>query len=122
MVQGLSGTTWPWANGVPEFAYDEDVIQIAIGDILLTSLGERKMNTSHGSEVIRLVFENHGALMNAMAIREITASLRFHLPLVKVVNVDISEGARDNDPVDITVTYEYQGIRQSTSLSVESGS
>ena len=58
MISGLAGVTWPWKNGVPDFQYDEDVIYSAISDILFTAIGERKMNTSYGSEVIRLVFEN----------------------------------------------------------------
>ena len=99
MDNGLKGTTWPW-KVVPDFAYDEDVIQTAITDIILTTVGERKMNTLHGSHVLRLVFENKGAILNAMASREITNALRFHLPAINVLNVDVVEGLQDNDPVD----------------------
>jgi phage baseplate assembly protein W len=120
MDKGLIGTTWPW-KVVPDFAYDEDVIQTAISDVILTTVGERKMNTLHGGHVIRLVFENKGALLNALASREITNALRFHLPVISVLNVDVVEGAKDNDPVDVIVDYSYQGIRQQASVSLDRG-
>ena len=103
---------------IEEFEYDEDVIQTAITDIILTTIGERKMNTRHGSNVIGLVFENKGPFMNAMATREITTALRFNLPVVKVLNVDVTEGEKDNDPVDVFVEYEYKGIRQQASVTI----
>jgi phage baseplate assembly protein W len=120
--KGIAGTTWPWNRGVPDFVYDEDVVDIAIRDILLTSVGERKMNTSYGSELVRILFENQGDLMHAMAIREITTALHFHLPSIKVVNVDVQDATSDNDPVDILITYDYQGVRQQASLSAGDGS
>ena len=119
--KGIAGTTWPWNRGVPDFVYDEDVINIAIKDILLTTVGERKMNTSYGSELVRILFENQGDLMRAMATREITTALHFHLPSIKVVNVDVQDATSDNDPVDILITYDYQGVRQQASLSAGDG-
>lgn len=120
MEKGLIGTTWPW-KVVPDFEYDEDVIETAITDVILTAVGERKMNTRHGSHILRLVFENKGPILNAMASREITNAIRYNLPIVSVLNVDVVDGEQDNDPVDVLVDYEYKGIRQQASVSVERG-
>jgi phage baseplate assembly protein W len=117
-ISGLVGVSWPWKSGVPRFEYDEDVINQAIDDIIFTTLGERKMNTNHGSEVIRLVFENQGLLLVALAKREITIALNVHLPVINVLNIDVIEAESDNDPVDIQVAYSYFGVRKDTSVSV----
>jgi phage baseplate assembly protein W len=117
-ISGLVGVSWPWKNGVPQFEYDEDVINQAIVDILFTTLGERKMNTDHGSEVIRLVFENQGLLLVALARREITVALNANLSVINVLNVDVIEAESDNGSVDIQVTYEYLGVRKDTSVSI----
>jgi phage baseplate assembly protein W len=118
-ISGLSGVSWPWRSGYPRFIYDEDVIYQAIVDVIFTVVGERKMNTRYGSEVIRVVFENKGPILNALAQREITLAIRTHLPMVEVLNIDVSEGERDTDPVDIVVDYTYQGLRSQAKVSVE---
>jgi phage baseplate assembly protein W len=117
-ISGLVGVAWPWDSGVPQFEYDEDVIYTAIKDIIFTTLGERTMNTKHGSEVIRLVFENKGPLMVALARREVTVALTQHLPLIKVLNVDVIEGEDDNDPVEVKVAYQYLGVRYDADVQV----
>ena len=115
-ISGLAGTSWPW-NVFPVFVYDEDVIYNAFSDIIFTALEERKMNTQYGGEVNRVVFENKGPLLSALAQREITRAIRTHLPIVTLRNIDVREGEKDNDPVDIVIDYEFQGIkRQSTIL------
>lgn len=118
MIEGLAGTTWPWKIG-PNFQYDDDVVYTSIVDIIFTSIGERKMNTSHGGEVLRVVFENKGEFLKALANREITLSLRQHLSIVKVLNVDVIEGERDTDPVEIVVDYEFQGVRSVAQVLVQ---
>jgi phage baseplate assembly protein W len=117
-ISGLVGVTWPWTQGVPQFQYDDDVIYAAIVDIIFTALGERVMNTKHGSETIRLVFENKGPMMVALARREVGVALAQHLPLIKVLNVDVIEGEDDNDPVEVKVIYQYLGVRYDANVSV----
>jgi len=119
-MKGLAGTTWPW-NVVPDFQYDEDVIEAAVSDIILTAIGERKMNTGYGSGIMKSVFENRGILLAALITREITVALRYHLPAINVLNVDVQEGTDDNDPVDVVVDYVYQGAHQRVNVPIERG-
>ena len=56
--------------------------------------------------------------MQAMATREVTSALGYYLPHVRVLNVDVIEGEKDNDPVDVQIEYEYQGIRQQASVGL----
>ena len=116
MISGYAGTTWPWKQGVPDWEYDEDVIYTAIKDVIFTMVGERKMNGAYGSGTVNTVFENKGPLLQVLASREITMSLQQHLPMIRVLNVDVQEGEKDTDPVDIFVDYLYQGVRKSAQV------
>ena len=107
---GLAGVSWPW-KVFPKFVYDNDVVTAAIVDIVFTALRERKMNTSHGSQIVKTVFENKGSLLRILAQRELSFVIKRHLPMVTVLNIDVSEGARDTDPVDIVVDYDFRGTR-----------
>lgn len=117
-VSGLVGVSWPWKKGVPEFMYDEEVLYLAIVDVIFTTIGERTMNVKHGSEVSRLVFENKGDLLVALAKREILIALTQHLPFIRVLNIDVREGKDDNEPVEVLVTYLYLGVRYESNMSI----
>lgn len=105
----LTGISWPW-KGTPAWTQDIDVIDDALRSISMTTSGERKMNNSFGGQLQGVVFENKGRVLNALARREITFALAKNMPLVKVKNIDITESDDDNDPVTITVYYEYLGV------------
>jgi phage baseplate assembly protein W len=116
-ISGVIGTSWPW-NVFPQWVDDDDVIDLAIRDVLFTALGERKMNPAFGSDTLSLVFENKGVLMVNLARREILLAIQQNLPAVKVLNIDVTEGPNDNDPVDILIDYEYQGVRGTMNVPV----
>jgi len=109
-ISGVIGISWPW-NTFPVWVENDDVIGLAINDIVFTALGERKMNSNFGSEAMRLVFENRGELLEALARRELSLAIRQHLPSVSVLNIDVIEAATDTDPDRIVVDYEYLGVR-----------
>lgn len=116
-ISGIIGTSWPWVV-FPVFVENDDAINISINDIIFTALYERKMNTSHGSEVMKLVFENKGIMLQSLAKREISIALAQHLPSIEVLNIDIIEEEKDTEPVTITVTYRHRGVINATSVSV----
>lgn len=116
-ISGLAGTSWPWKE-FPRQIEDLEVVAQAIEDIIFTGLKARKMNLTHGSQVMSLVFANKGVLLTTLASREVSIALAQHLPEVEVVNVDVDEGEKDTDPVTITVTYRYQGIYGSVDVDV----
>ena len=118
---GLKGTSWPWV-GRPEPKYDEEAIEQAFIDVLLTGTGERKMNPSHGSQLIEVVFENEGRVLDALARREISRASAINLTLVKVQNIDIQYPENDNEPVDITIYYEYMGVPSVANVQVPNNS
>ena len=114
---GLQGTSWPWV-GRPEPKYDEDAIEQAFVDVLLTGSGERKMNPEHGSQLLEIVFENKGRILDALARREISRASAINLTLVEVRNIDIKYSENDDDPVDMTIYYEYQGVPSVAKIQV----
>jgi phage baseplate assembly protein W len=117
-ISGVVGTSWPWKK-FPVWLENDDVIDTAIRDIIFTGLGERKMNNTFGSDTFALVFENKGPMLDALARREISLSIRQHLPVVNVLNIDVIEGEKDTDPVDIVVSYEYLGILSTVTVPVD---
>jgi len=113
----LKGTSWPW-NVRPEWVEGNLVVQSAIRDILMARNGERKMNSSFGSQTIAIVFENKGRVLDNLAKREISLALAEQLTVIKVENIDIVYSDNDNEPVDITVYYEYLGQKDDVTVSV----
>lgn len=113
----LVGVSWPWDKR-PEWTEGDLVVQDAIRDILLTRNGERKMNNSFGSQLIAIIFENKGRVLDALATREITLALADQLPVIKVENIDIQYPDNDNEPIDIVIYYEYLGQKDDTTVSV----
>ena len=106
---GTFGVSWPWADGFPEFVTSLDLIDSAIKDILFTSTGERKMNNPFGSQLMQIIFENKGPLLDALARREINLAISQNLPAVRVVDITITTPDTDEDPIEITIDYEYLG-------------
>ena len=69
------------------------------------------MNLSFGSDVMSTVFENKGVLLDALVKRTISLAIAQNLPQVQVLNIDVSEGEDDTDPVTVTVDYVYLGAQ-----------
>lgn len=116
-ILGTVGTTWPWKSSV-QWNEDVTLIDQALRDVIMTSLGERKMNYGYGSSTIATVFENKGELLHALARREINLAVSTNLPAVKITDIIIDEGENDTDPVTITVEYEYQGAKSAVTSQV----
>lgn len=114
---GLVGTTWPW-RVFPSWISDNDLVEQAIKDVIFTTVGERKMSTEYGSGAMSFVFENKGPLLEALARRTISLALAQHLPVVRVLNIDVDEGEADTDPVTITVDYEYLGTAGNVAVEI----
>lgn len=114
---GVRGVSWPWTSS-PYWVEDDEVINLAIKNVIFTRKGERKMNLSFGSDAISTVFENKGVLLEALAKRTISLALAQHLPQVQVLNIDVAEGDRDNDPVTINTDYLYLGSQGSVTTPV----
>jgi len=114
---GVKGVSWPWTSS-PTWIEDDEVIDRAIKTVIFTRKGERKMNLSFGSDAISTVFENKGVLLEALAKRTISLALAQHLPQVQVLNIDVTEGDQDNDPVTINTDYLYLGSQGTVTTQV----
>ena len=114
---GLFGISWPW-KVFPVWQENDVLISQAINDVIMTYIGERKMNMNHGSEVIGLVFENKGIIMSSLAKREISVAIGQNIPYVRVLNIDVIEGEEDTDPVVVDVEWEYLGSTGLTSVEI----
>lgn len=117
-ISGLAGTTWPW-NIRPSFQTDDDVIYAALEDVFFTDVGERKMNTDHGSTIKGILFEGKGDIFKAMATREISLAIATRLPIIKLLRVDVKYAERDTDADDILIEYEFNGIKKTVSIPVK---
>jgi phage baseplate assembly protein W len=116
----LVGVSWPWKTA-PQWQANADVIKTAIISVVFTALGERKKNPGFGSDTLSTVFENKGPLLNALLSRVIILAISKNLPTVTVLNIDVVEGEKDTDPVDVTVYYEYQDVKSSVTVQVATG-
>jgi len=109
MESGIIGTSWPWKI-FPKWVDNNAVIGQAIQDIIFTTMGERKMSPDHGSQVMTSLFENKGGMMESLLYRTISLALAVNLPVVKVLNIDVSDGDEDTEPVTVIVDYMYMGM------------
>jgi len=106
------GTGWPWSATGPQTATDIELVQAKITLILFTPLGSHKMEPTFGSNVIGLVFENRGPIMQASADLEIRGALAAWLPDVQVISVVVTEDDDIEGLVTIDVNYLYLGQPQ----------
>lgn len=113
----ITGISWPW-NVIPEWVVDNEVVESAMRSILFTPNGTRKMNSAFGSQLLQIVFENKGRILDALARREIMLAIAQHLPMILVRNIDIEYPDGDTEPVTIIVQYEYQAIAGVAIVSV----
>ncbi len=118
LQSSLIGTSWPW-KVFPSWTMNNEVIEVAIKDVVFTAIGERKKNPFYGSDSISTVFENKGPLLVALLNRTLILAISTHLPMVTVRNIDVQEGEKDTDPVDVTVYYAYQNVPGSVTVPVE---
>lgn len=117
----ITGSKWPWRNTGPQNATEIDLVNAKIRLILFTFKGTHKMEPSFGSNLLGLVFQNRGYLLQAMADIEIRNALGQWLPDVRVLSVAITDERAGNQPeglVTIDVKYEWLGQQNTWSGSV----
>jgi phage baseplate assembly protein W len=115
---GIHGTGWPW-NVAPEWQSNDQLVNSQFRSVLFTTIKERKMNIEYGGQLIKMIFENKGPLLQALARREIMFGANKFLPQLTVLNIDIVEPEKDNEPVDVTIHWEYLGVQGVINLSGE---
>lgn len=112
--QGVAviGSKWPWSTTGPQNASEIDLVNAKIRLVLFTFKGTHKMEPGFGSTLLKLVFENRGMLLQAMAEIEIRNALGQWLPDVRIYSITVTDdrsGRTQEGLVTIDVVYEWLG-------------
>lgn len=82
-------------------AYDEEVIEQAIDTVIGTQVGERVIRRGFGSLIPHLLFENEGAVREALAAHWTRESLR------QVSGIQVIEVTAQDSRVEVGITIDY---------------
>ena len=118
----ILGIAWPFQKGTTEFPRqrtDDEVIEDNIRRILLTQKGERVMRPNEGSDVMKFVFENVGAVMRATLSDEVRRAVSNGEPRAQVERVQVLSA--ENKPargrqIFVLLTYRFQGEIKKTQV------
>lgn len=87
-----------------QLATDEDAVKQSIINILLTNRGERLFNSSFGSDINRLLFENATPQTSAALLELIKLTIENFEPRADLLDVVVSP-LPDNNAYSITVVF-----------------
>ena len=89
---------------------DESAIQQALVNLLLTRKGEKPFIPDFGTEIVDLLFENHGDPLSTLKIRtSIEYAIGTYEPRVVFKDVDIDTTEIDSNNVFLNVKYSLVG-------------
>lgn len=114
MAYVLAGINFPFqnvGNGIPQSAFGTTVVRSALIVLLRTKKRGRVMNSTVGTNLHLLIFEDQGPVQRSMIIREINSCVAAQLPMVQIKNIQFS----DQDKVtQVNVQYMIQGVLDQT--------
>lgn len=114
----LRGVFFPFIKGntsFPREATDAEVIQQDIVQLLFTTRRERVMRPLLGSDLFAAIFETNNPLLEETVKNEISITLTQFEPRIAVQDVSI---VRNDNVIDVTITYVILVTKQSTSLTI----
>ena len=88
---------------------NENAIERAVRNIVLTSPGEKLFDPDFGSSVSEILFENVDDITAVSIQDEIRNCLNNYEPRVDLVNVDVNPNFDENQ-FDVKITYKIVGI------------
>lgn len=88
---------------------NETAISRAVKNLVLTSRGEKFFNSSFGTGVSRLLFENIDEMTASIIRDEILSVLDRYEPRIEVINVKVKPNY-DNNEFSVTLQYKIVGI------------
>ena len=113
----MSGIGWPWTSS-PVWIEINDSVADGFRALMKTRNGERKKKWIWGGQLMQIVFENKGPVLEALANRELAAVFSQNLPDSKIKSIDYTYDDNNEKPVEILVKYEYLGETGEVSLPV----
>jgi phage baseplate assembly protein W len=116
------GIKFPFQRGPTSFprqATDEELINDALIQLILTSVGERVMRPGAGSNALALVFENNDEILASLLRTEIYGVIAKYEPRVTVSDVLIE---RQQEAVIATIIYiiNASGRVANTTMAIQS--
>jgi uncharacterized protein len=117
-VATFLGINFPFTKGPTSFpapSYDNDLIQQAMIQIILTEKGERVMRPTFGSGVLKYVFENNDDLLEALIQTEVASALGRWEPRIILQNVQVTQ---NDTQVIVDIFYVVILTRQQQTLTV----
>jgi len=88
---------------------NETAIARSVKNLVLTSQGERFFNSSFGTKVSKLLFENIDEMTASIIKDEISFTLNTYEPRIEVTDLTVSPNYDDNE-FAVTIQYKIIGI------------
>jgi phage baseplate assembly protein W len=88
---------------------NETAIARSVKNLVLTSQGERFFNSSFGTKVSKLLFENIDAMTASIIKDEISFTLNTYEPRIEVTDLIVSPNYDENE-FAVTIQYKIIGI------------
>ena len=88
---------------------NETAIARSVKNLVLTSQGERFFNSSFGTKVSKLLFENIDAMTASIIKDEISFTLNTYEPRIEVTDLTVSPNYDENE-FAVTIQYKIIGI------------
>jgi phage baseplate assembly protein W len=114
--QILAGISYPYrveGQGEPAGAKGIDVVRSDLIVLIKTQQRTRVMRPTLGLNLLALVFETTGPLLQSQIIREIANGVATWLPIVKLNFIDVQE---TDKVVTVNVFYSVQGLAATTGI------
>jgi phage baseplate assembly protein W len=112
------GFNFPFSKGptgFPASATDNDLIQQALIQLIMTGRGERIMRSDYGSNAYGFIFENTGAPTQMLIQTEIRNVIAKYEPRVLLQNVQVVvNNSTGLQPTLVTITINYIVLINST--------
>ncbi len=107
-------------TGFPRADMDRELILDSITQILMTSLGERLMRPTFGSNLRTYLFENLGPHLVDVVKAEVYRAIITNEPRVTLLSVEVATQEEGPQPaaVTINVVYDLAGRRNQATISV----
>lgn len=82
-------------------------------NLLLTARGERRLMSSFGTDILRLLFNQNTETLRSAVKDSIESAISFWLPYIEIVNLEVSqelEGKINEHAVAIRLTYRVANV------------
>jgi phage baseplate assembly protein W len=116
----LKGVSWPWSSTGPQQAVDFELIDSLLYTVLFISPNEYPMYPGFGSRLNEIIFENTGVALVRMINISIRNAVAVWLPIVNILDIEVTDNKLNEGQVDVDIVYSYQGLQNTLNVKIPS--